>query len=64
VLKDNCIGCGTCERHCPSSAIQMVDGRPAVNEARCLGCGACEYYCPARPMTAIYVEGREVHGEV
>ena len=64
VLKDNCIGCGTCERHCPSSAIQMVDGRPAVNEARCLGCGACEYYWPARPMTAIYVEGREVHGEV
>ena len=34
VLKDNCIGCGTCERHCPSGAIQMVDGRPAVNEAR------------------------------
>ena len=64
VLKDNCIGCGTCERHCPSSAIQMVNGRPAVNEAHCLGCGACEYYCPARPMTAIYVEGREVHGEV
>ena len=64
VLKDNCIGCGTCERHCPSGAIQMVDQRPAVNEARCLGCGACEYYCPARPMTAIYVEGREVHAEV
>ena len=64
VLKDNCIGCGTCERHCPSGAIQMVDGRPAVNEARCLGCGACEYYCPARPMTAIYVEGREVHGGI
>ena len=64
VLKDNCIGCGTCARHCPSAAISMVDGKPAVNEARCLGCGACEYYCPARPMTAIYVEGREVHGEV
>ena len=64
VLKDNCIGCGTCERHCPSGAIQMVDQRPAVNEARCLGCGACEYYCPARPMTAIYVEGREVHAEI
>ena len=64
VLKDNCIGCGTCERHCPSAAISMVDGKPAVNEARCLGCGACEYYCPARPMTAIYVEGREVHAEI
>ena len=64
VLKDNCIGCGTCERHCPSAAIMMVDGKPSVNEARCLGCGACEYYCPARPMTAIYVEGREIHTEI
>lgn len=64
VLKDNCIGCGNCARHCPSAAIQMVDGKPAVNETRCLGCGACEYYCPARPVTAIYVEGREIHAEI
>ena len=64
VLKENCISCGTCARHCPSAAIAMVDGYPAVNESRCLGCGACEYYCPARPVTAIYVEGREVHTEV
>ena len=64
VLKDNCIGCGACARHCPSAAISMVDGIPAVNESRCLGCGACEYYCPARPVTAIYVEGREIHAEI
>lgn len=64
VLADNCIGCGACARHCPSEAILMVDGKPAVNESRCLGCGACEYYCPARPMTAIYVEGRERHMEI
>lgn len=64
VLPDNCIHCGACARHCPSAAISMVDGTPAVNEGRCLGCGACEYYCPARPMTAIYVEGRERHIEI
>lgn len=64
VLKDNCIGCGTCARHCPSEAILMVDGKPAVNEARCIGCGACEYYCPARPVTAIYVEGKQIHTEI
>lgn len=64
VLTDNCIGCGACARHCPSAAILMVDGKPAVNESMCLGCGACEYYCPARPMTAIYVEGRERHIEM
>lgn len=64
VLKDNCIGCGACARHCPAEAIVMVDGRPAVNESRCLGCGACEYYCPARPVTAIYVEGKQIHTEI
>ena len=73
-LHDNCISgqgvdCGACARHCPSAAISMVTGPngrplPAVNENRCLGCGACEYYCPARPMTAIYVEGREHHAEI
>ena len=41
VLKENCISCGACARHCPSEAILMVDGYPAVNESRCLGCGAC-----------------------
>lgn len=64
VLKDNCIGCGTCARHCPATAIGMVGGLPAVDETRCLGCGACEYYCPARPVTAIYVEGRGVHASI
>ena len=64
VLADNCIGCGACARHCPPAAISMAGGKPAVNESRCLGCGACEYYCPARPMTAIYVEGRERHMEI
>lgn len=64
VLKENCIGCGACVRHCPSEAISMVEGKPAVNEARCLGCGACEYYCPARPVTAIYVEGKQIHTEI
>lgn len=34
---------------------------PVVNEERCIGCGACENLCPARPFSAIYVEGHEVH---
>ena len=64
VLKDNCIGCGLCERHCPAQAIQMVDGIPAVHENKCIGCGKCEYYCPATPTKAIYVEGREIHAVI
>lgn len=78
-IKKNCVPltdgveCGNCARHCPTGAITMVpvdpkDERslkiPAVNEARCIGCGACENLCPARPFSAIYVEGHEVHREL
>ena len=37
---------------------------PVINQERCIGCGACENLCPARPFTAIYVEGHEVHREI
>ena len=75
-IKKNCIPvtdgveCGNCERHCPAGAIEMVpldpDDEmsvmiPTVNEVKCIGCGACENLCPARPFSAIYVEGHEMH---
>ena len=74
-VKDNCVvltdgvSCGNCARHCPTGAIQMVDYEgpngtvqvPAVDENKCIGCGACEHLCPARPFSAIYVEGNEMH---
>lgn len=72
------VTCDNCVRHCPVGAIEMVkmpqsasqDGEskdimvPAINETRCIGCGACENLCPARPFSAIYVEGHEVHGRI
>ena len=76
VAADFCISalgeaeCGNCARHCPAGAIEMVPSDPdddlspsvpAVNEAMCIGCGACEHLCPVRPLSAIHVEGHEVH---
>ncbi|MDO4159249.1 MAG: 4Fe-4S binding protein [Prevotellaceae bacterium] len=64
------VECGNCARHCPTGAITMInmDSKdenspkiPAVNVSRCIGCGACENLCPARPFSAIYVEGHEMH---
>ena len=76
VIPENCVvnrdgvSCGNCARHCPVNAIAMVASPtdeklkvPSVNTERCLGCGACEFHCPARPVSAIYVEGHEVHKE-
>ena len=74
-IKENCVvltdkvSCGNCARHCPTGAIQMIDYEgpngtvkvPAVDVERCIGCGACENLCPARPFSAIYVEGNEMH---
>ena len=37
---------------------------PVVNTEECIGCGTCENLCPARPFSAIYVEGHEIHKEV
>lgn len=78
-IKENCIpltdgkSCGNCARHCPAKAIEMVPSDPndkdslkvpVVNEELCIGCGECENLCPARPFSAIYVEGIEVHRTV
>ncbi len=78
-VKKNCIpltdgvDCGNCARHCPTGAIQMVPSNPdvsdspkipVVNVERCIGCGSCENLCPARPFSAIYVEGHEIHRTV
>ena len=76
VIPENCVAvrdgvhCGNCARHCPTGAITLVPHPdkektriPAVNVEQCIGCGSCEFHCPARPVSAIYVEGHEVHKE-
>jgi ferredoxin len=73
VVNTDDVKCGNCARHCPVGAIRMVRKNkedknslsiPTVNEERCIGCGACENLCPVRPVTAIHVEGHEVHREL
>ena len=78
-VKENClvstegVRCDACYRNCPTGAIQLVEREdipdtslkvPVVNPERCIGCGKCENLCPARPLSGIYVEGREVHKEI
>ena len=79
ISQDDCLvnkegtSCGNCARHCPAGAISMVRKDPSdknslripvVNESRCIGCGACEYLCPSRPLSAIHIEGHQVHKHI
>ena len=44
---EQCVGCGICEKVCPSRKIQIVNQKPVWQEAiKCYGCFACINYCP------------------
>lgn len=46
-VDDTCIGCGLCQRQCPTAAIQMKNGRPAWTQPHCAACLGCLHRCPA-----------------
>jgi len=74
IVNTDKVVCDLCSRKCPNAAITMIPQSadaapdapkiPMIDTNRCIGCGACEHLCPARPYSAIYVEGIEVHREV
>jgi len=43
----NCIGCGQCEKVCPSGKVKMESGRPEWQDnVKCALCYACLNFCP------------------
>lgn len=48
-VKEDCTGCGFCERVCPLNNIEMTDGRP-VWKGSCIQCMACICGCPAEAI--------------
>lgn len=58
VTDDTCIGCGTCERVCPSNKVKLVKGKPVwQKDVQCYYCFACFNFCPEQ---AILVEKKWV----
>lgn len=41
-----CTACGACLATCPTHALQVAPGRPAVLAARCIDCWLCLEVCP------------------
>ena len=48
-VKDNCAGCGKCERLCPLNNIRLVDKKP-VWGSHCTHCMACIGNCPVEAI--------------
>lgn len=57
---DNCKGCGTCMKYCPTTAMAVVDKKAVLNSAKCIGCGQCAYQCPRNNIEMSY-NSREVY---
>lgn len=53
-IKEDCIGCGNCKRHCPVNAIS---GNPkeihTINQELCIKCGACYDACAFNSINKI-----------
>lgn len=47
VNNDLCVGCGLCERQCPTQAIQIVNNAPVWVKDTCTLCLGCFHRCPA-----------------
>jgi len=52
VDEEICAGCGTCEKICEYSAVEIdpIRNVAVVNEALCEGCGTCAGACPSGAM--------------
>ena len=43
-----CIGCGKCERNCPSQAIKLINNLAVIDYDKCVKCGNCAEVCPRK----------------
>lgn len=61
---ETCIGCDSCNKICPTNAIEMKklpfkkqNIVPEVNLSVCIFCGLCEDVCPTKPKKSIKLSG-------
>lgn len=45
-IRESCIGCGRCARHCPPQAMTLAGGRVEIDYQKCIRCYCCQELCP------------------
>ena len=50
LVTEDCVGCGICERVCPSGSIHVTDGNAVHTPGKCQTCLACIHACPHRAI--------------
>lgn len=45
IVSDNCTGCTSCVKVCPTEAIRVRNGKAQIDETRCVDCGECVTIC-------------------
>lgn len=46
VKQEDCIGCESCVRECPTDAISMEEEIAGIDMSECIRCGVCHDVCP------------------
>lgn len=50
---DNCVGCTSCLKICPTEAIRLREGKARIIGEKCIDCGECIRICPNHAKNAI-----------
>ena len=49
-ITEHCIGCGICQKVCPSASTQLMEGTAVYFSGNCQTCLACVHACPQKAI--------------